>query len=120
MLKLGPVNQSAMDAFRPRGDAFFWQCFEREGNQLRMKRNPGRGEVSDEELSLIREIVAEWKGLGFQEAHAKSMNFPECRKFDAVSEIPTVEILKAGGAQDEEIEALVGDESARNILKHGG
>lgn len=118
MLPYGPVNQSVMDATKEGRQGFFSECFERLGNEIRMKRNPGTGELSRAEVKLAEHICDEWKDLSFNQAHAKATSFPECSGLGGVAWILPEQILASEGRTDKQIAELAAEVAEFRLLRH--
>lgn len=118
MLPWGPINQSAYDALKEDSPGSFSLFFEKSGNEIRLKQDPGRSELSDDEISLIVDLGSEWRDLTFKQAHEKAMAFPECKDAGTVSWISPETVLRSSGKTGNEIESLKNDLEIRRAIFH--
>ncbi len=119
MLPWGPANQSVMDATKQGRQGFFSKCFDRLGNEIHMKSDPGTDELSRAEVKLAEEICGVWKDFGFNQAHDKATSFPECSGLEGVTEISPDRILASEGRTDKQIDELAAEVAEFRLLRHG-
>lgn len=119
MLKWGPVNQTAMDAFKERRPGFFSDCFDRNGNEVVKRKDPGTSELSQAEIRLIQAVVAQWRHLDFQQAHDKAVSFPECKPIAGqINWIAPEQVLRAAGKSQAQIDRLRQEWAEHRLLTH--
>jgi len=118
MLPYGPVNQFVMDVINVNRRGFFSECFDRCGDEIRLKKDPGTGELSRAEIKLIEQVCDEWKHLSFEQARVKAHSFPECAELEGlVVGISPERILQAAGKKPEQIAELAAENAFLLRLK---
>lgn len=117
----GPVISGAMSAMRLERRGFYSEHIGRSGNDVTVKDDPGRDELSAAELDLIGEIFRDWGSLNFSEAREKIHAFGECSapELSGRNLIPVEVILRHCGKSVEEIQEVAQDADAIGRLQEG-